>query len=130
MSWMTHANAFCRDLGLCDMTIGGEYWGANNADPAKLTEVSAYLADHRHALDTMGKGMLIAFVAASASVLLWKRTLTAEEENAVISAMDTARESQELGSYVWYFVDEPGSDDPFTAWLAMKFPGWHPQHWP
>jgi hypothetical protein len=130
MTWRSHASAFCRDLDLCDASIGGEYWGANNADPSRIEPVAAYYLKKHDTLDLMGKGMLIAFLCASASKALVQRELADEESVALASALATAKASPELSSYVWYFIDEDDASDPFTAWLATTFDAWQPKRWP
>jgi hypothetical protein len=117
-------------MRLCDSSVGGEYWGANNADPRKLSTVAEYLAVNHTSLDCMGKGMLIAFACASASQLLTHRALTTQETRCLQSILIMAVYDIELASYVWYFVDDADLSDPFTAWLNNVFPGWKPRHWP
>jgi hypothetical protein len=129
-SWASHARAFCCDLGLCDDSVGGEYWGANNADPSKLSAAIDYFFSKGDSLDTMGKGMLIAFACASACRILLQRSLTEQESISLHSILAVARSDVELASYVWYFVDDDDSTEVFTAWLLFAFPGWHPRHWP
>jgi len=130
MNWQSHATAFCRDLGLCEASIGGEYWGANNADPSRIEPVAAYYLEKRHTLDDMGKGMLIAFLCASASNALWQRELAHEEATAIASVLAAVKASSQLSGYVWYFIDEDDATDPFTTWLRTTFPGWQPKSWP
>jgi hypothetical protein len=129
-SWKVHAKTFCRDLRLCDDSVGGEYWGANNADAQKLISVADYFVDNQQLLDRMGQGMLIAFMCASVSNILAQRPFTKQEAEATARVLSAARSDPELASYVWYFFDDEDASDPFTYWLALTFPGWHPKHWP
>lgn len=130
MSWQTHAATFCKELNLCDGTVGGEYWGANNADPRLIVQVGDHIKAKHGTLDDMGAGMLVAFMAASARIVLCERSFTTEEECAMLATIRVVCDRPKLDSYVAYFIDENDPQDPLMLWITTRLAPWRPRPWP
>jgi hypothetical protein len=128
MSWPWYAALYCRELGLCNTSEGGEGWGANNHDPGRVKDIARYYLEHR-GHSRVGREMLLCCLYDSSRAKLRRSPLSPEEDQVLIEATRVAMSNvydRDVVGWYWEEVPDPQGECPLLLWIKEHFPGWTP----
>lgn len=128
--WTWYAALYCRDLGLCDESEGGEGWGANNQDPGRVGDLASYYLKHA-AHSRVGREMLLCCMYDSARTKMsaGEGALSSVEERVLREATQCAMADlydRDVVGWYWEEVADPHGECVVSLWIKRNFPDWEP----
>lgn len=126
--WTWYAALYCRELGLCNDTQGGEGWGANNQNPARVADLATYYLRHSEH-SRVGKEMILCCMYDSARTALAIGPLSASQDQVLRDATRRAMADvydRDVVSWYWERVADPQGECHLSLWIKHAFPDWEP----